>query len=266
MGFKGIHIPSGCTVLVGDSVSSLVDVGVLPEGSATELGISYDAVQVKGSKNEDVMRYFKNLKAEAKFAIYEIILDNIARFAKGLMNVTSVAGAPVSGKEQRIPSSWESMRVYSLSGQNANGSAPVVTGTADPNKVLVEGDDFHLIKMSTGEYGIALVSGGPAGLVESDEVVLSLDYTPTAHKRAVMGAASVQVQTQVVRFLKEQGGKKFQITLFSAVNTAGLTFSFPASSADNPTSMDITMSGGLDSSRAVGEQLIEIIDEIGLTV
>ena len=121
MQYAGIQIPAGCEVRIGDNEASLASVGVLPQDSETKVGISYEPVMVKWSKNEDVMRYVKNMSAEGSFTIYQILLDNIAKFAKGMMTVESVAGAPVTGKTQTIAAGWEARKTYQLVGQNANG-------------------------------------------------------------------------------------------------------------------------------------------------
>lgn len=261
---KGIHIPAGCEVQIGADEASLDSVGVLPEDSDTTIQISYDTVNVKGSKNEDVIRYFKNMKADGKFAIYEILMDTIAKFAPGLMTVTAVPGTLQSGVTQKIAEGWEDLRTYLINGQNADGSAPTVAASGATSGALVEGDDFFLVKGAGGNWYVYFDTSGTKTVATTEEITLTLSYTPAANKTVKMGAPSVEITPQVVRFIKIQGGKKFQATLWSAVNSSGLTFAFPASSSDKPASIDVTMTGGLDETRAEGDQLIEIIDEIGI--
>ncbi len=264
MAYAGIQVPAGCDVLIGDNEANLVNVGVLPEDKETTVSVSYDSVEVKGSKNEDVQRYVKNMSAEGKFSIYQILLDNIAKFSKGLITLESVPGTPVTGQTQTIKAGWENKRLYRLDGQNADGSEPTVTAKKG-STTLTKGDDFHVLKAADGDFYVSLNTAGTSHIATTDVITLTLGYTPKASVKAKMGAPSVEITPQVVRFMKMQGDKKFQITLWSATNSSGLSFAFPASSADKPTSIDVTMTGGLDTSRAVGDQLIEIVDEIGLT-
>ena len=63
---------------------------------------------------------------------------------------------------------------------------------------------------------------------------------------------------------KEVDGKKFQVTLYKAIKSDGITFSFPSVDSEDITSLPVTMQGKLDTSRAQGDQLLEIIDEIGV--
>ena len=265
MNYAGIQIPAGCDVQVGDNEASLATVGVLPEDSETTVGITYESVMVKGSKNEDVMRYVKNMAAEGSFTIYQILLDNIAKFAKGLMTVSTQAGTKVTGKVQTIAAGWKFLQTYKLIGQNANGSAPTVSASGSTKTRLTAGTDYDLVKGADGDWHIVLKASSSSPLVTTETVTLTLEYTPAARKVAKMGAPSVEITPQVVRFTKVQNKKKFQVTLWSATNEAGLSFSFPASSADAPASLEVTMAGGLDTTRANGEQLVEIIDEIGVS-
>lgn len=265
MKYAGIQIPSGCDVQIGDTEASLATVGVLPEDSDTTVSVSYEPVMVKGSKNEDVMRYVKNMAAEGSFTIYQILLDNIAKFAKGIMKVETVSGSPVTGKTQTLAAGWKFLQTYKLIGQNANGNAPTVTAAGSAKTTLVEGTDFYIVKGADGDWYVYFEASATSPLVTTETITLTLGYTPPARKIAKMGSPSVEITPQVVRFVKTQNTKKFQVTLWSATNEAGLSFSFPASSGDAPASLEVTMNGGLDTSRTDGEQLVEIIDEIGIS-
>ena len=94
--------------------------------------------------------------------------------------------------------------------------------------------------------------------------LLTIDDSVQGQKKVSMGAPSVEISPGVVRFEKSQGGKTFRATIWSATNENGITLSFPGSNADLPPAIEIRMTGGLDSTRTEGEQLLEIIDEIGV--
>ncbi len=262
-GYKGIHVPAGCDVLIGDDVNSLVSVGVLPEDSDTTVTVNYDSVEVKGSKNESVMRYIKNMTAEAKFSIYQLLFDNIAKFSKGLMEIENIPGT-LTTFTQTIDAGWKANDIVMLDYVNADGSAPtIVDVTASDSGTLIEGDDYEVVSVQ-GMYGVVFTTEGSTSVSTTETITIESTYTPAVSKKVTMGAPSVEITPQVVRFEKEQGGKLFQITLWSATNESGLTFGFPASSSDKPTTLEVTMKGGLDATRAEGDQLLEIIDEIGV--
>ena len=53
--------------------------------------------------------------------------------------------------------------------------------------------------------------------------------------------------------------------IYAAVNTSGLTFSLPRYDEDEPASLEITMTGQLDTTRSDLDQLFKIEDEFGIT-
>ncbi len=261
--YKGIHVPAGCDVLIGDDVNSLVSVGVLPEDGDTTVSVNYDSVEVKGNKNESIMRYVKNMTAEAKFSIYQLLLDNIARFSKGLMEIENIPGTPATFT-QTIDAGWKAGDIVMLDYVNADGSAPVISEVfGSTSGAVSEGSGYQIVSIND-RFGVLLNPASSASIAPVETITMKGTYTPAESKKVTMGAPSVEITPQVVRFKKEQGGKLFQITLWSATNEGGLTFGFPASSSDKPTTLDVTMKGGLDARRAEGDQLLEIIDEIGV--
>jgi hypothetical protein len=82
--------------------------------------------------------------------------------------------------------------------------------------------------------------------------------------KATMGSATTSITPKIVRFLLMQNGKKFQVTLFSAIMDGGIKLSFPGVDNDKPATLPISIEGSLDPERAEGSQLLDIIDEIGV--
>lgn len=259
--YDSIHIPAGCDVEVGDSVDSLENVGVIPMDTDSNIEISYEISVVQGSKKEQVVRRVRNMTANASTELYQIRLPIINKLAGGVMNITSVPGTAVSGATHTIASGFEKGRLYILSGQNASGAAPTVT-TVKQGTTSLAAADYVLAKDASGRYGIILTTAGAADV--SKAVVVTYTYTPDAHYKVTMGASSVDIVKKVVRFSKTVDGKLFQVTLYSAAMSNGITLSFPGADEENPVRIPIELEGNLDVSRASGDQLLEIIDEIGV--
>ncbi len=259
--YSAIHIPAGCDVYVGDSVESLENVGVIPMDADSKIEITYDRSVVQGSKKEEVITSIRNMKAEASTELYQIRLPIINKLAGDVMNVTSVAGTTASGKTFTIAKNFEKGLLYALPGQNADGSAPTVSSVKQGTTALAAAD-YTLVKDSSGRYGVVLTSSGAADTTK--DVVVTYSYTPAAHYKVTMGAATVDIKKRIVRFSKTVDGKLFQVTLYSAAMSNGITLSFPGADEENPVSIPITLEGSLDTSRASGDQLLEIIDEIGV--
>lgn len=260
--YAGIHLPAGCTVSVGDSVDALEDVGVIPIDVDSNLEITYDKIKVQGSKRETVLDYVKNMAAKASTELYQIRMSVINKLTGGVMTVTPIAGDPVAGATQAIASGWTLGKLYVLNGQQASGSKQTITSVKYGATVLVEGTDYVQGMDAAGKWGILMISSATAPTLGQIDIVYG--YTPAASMKVEMGAPTVEITPKIVRFSKLQNGKLFQVTLFSALMDSGLKLSFPGSDADKPVSLPVTIEGMLDSSRASGSQLLDIIDEIGV--
>lgn len=259
--YSAIHIPAGCDVYVGDSVDSLENVGVIPMDTDSKIEITYDRSVVQGSKKEEVLVSIRNMKAAASSELYQIRLPIINKLAGGVMSITSVAGSAVSGATHTIASGFEKGRLYILPGQNADGSAPSITHIKQGSTTL-QSSDYSLAKDASGKYGVIFTAAGSADTTKN--AVVTYGYTPVAHYKVTMGAPVVDIQKKIVRFSKTVDGKLFQVTLYSAAMSNGITLSFPGADEENPVRIPIELEGSLDTSRASGDQLLEIIDEIGV--
>lgn len=259
--YSAIHIPAGCDVYVGDSVESLENVGVIPMDTDSNIEITYDVSNVQGSKKEQVLRFIRNMKAKASTELYQIRMPVINKLAGGIMNITSVAGSAVSGVTHTIAAGFEKGMLYILPGQNASGLVQTIT-TVKQGSTSLTGSDYSMAKDSSGKWGIILTTGGSADVTKN--VVVTYGYTPVAHYKVTMGDTAVDIAKKVVRFSKTVGGKLFQVTLYSAAMSNGIKLSFPGADEENPVKIPVELEGDLDTSRASGDQLLEIIDEIGV--
>ena len=259
--YSAIHIPAGCDVSVGDSVDSLENVGVIPMDTDSNIEITYDISNIQGSKKEQVLKFVRNMRATASTELYQIRMPVINKLAGGVMNVQSVAGSAVSGQTHTIDAGFEKGRLYILPGQNASGAAQSITNVKQGSSALAAAD-YTLAKDASGRWGIILTTAGSADITKS--VVVTYGYTPAAHYKVTMGDTAVDITKKIVRFSKTVDGKLFQVTLYSAAMSNGIRLSFPGADEENPVRIPIELEGDLDTSRARGDQLLEIIDEIGV--
>ena len=259
--YSAIHIPAGCDVSVGDSVDSLENVGVIPMDTDSNIEITYDISNIQGSKKEQVLKFVRNMRATASTELYQIRMPVINKLAGGVMNVQSVAGSAVSGQTHTIDAGFEKGRLYILPGQNASGAAQSITNVKQGSSALAAAD-YTLAKDASGRWGIILTTAGSADITKS--VVVTYGYTPAAHYKVTMGDTAVDITKKIVRFSKTVDGKLFQVTLYSAAMSNGIRLSFPGADEENPVRIPIELEGDLDTSRASGDQLLEIIDEIGV--
>jgi len=270
MAYGSVHVPAGCTFKIGDTVGGLATMGVLKGDSNIE--ITYDLVEVLGSQAEEVLSYAKNMRAVATCELYQLYLTNIQKVLDGLATVTTVDGSKVEDYDQTASSGdWAYNEFILCTYQNADGTVlqidaqgyPDVSGSVDG--ALAHDTDYFVVKDAEGRWGIIVIDSATV-TTEAQDLTISYDYTPAESKTLKMGSPSASITAKIVEFSKTIDGAVFRARLWSAKNEAGLTVAFPDSNADEPASMPISLSGRLDSSKSDGEQLIEIYDEIGLTV
>lgn len=260
--YSGIHIPSGATVYVGDSIANLKNIGVIPIDTATTLDISYDSVSVQGSKKEEVLKYIKNMSAKASTEIYQINMEIINELTGGIMNLSKVSASPVTGYKQQV-ASFKYNEFIPLDYNNADGSLVSISELKASAKGVLTDANYVQVKDSESRVGIIILdkTGKP---LETESLTITYNYTPKASVKVDMGDDVATIKPKIIRFLKMQGGKKFQVTLFSAQMEGGLKFTFSGSDSDKPDSIPISIEGHLDTDREKGKQLLEIIDEIGV--
>ena len=260
--YVGVHIPCGCSILVGDDEDSLVDIGVIPEETDSSLSITYEVQTVMGSKREKVLEYVRNMAAEGTSAIYQVKLKTLNDLLGGVMDIEESEGSNVPSATHKIAKGYAKETVYTLPGQNADGSAQTISKVNDGTEDLTDGVDYVQAKGADGSWDIMLLSAATA----TEELTVTYSYTPAAYVDAYMGDSVRKITPKMIRFYKEYGGKKFWVDLYSAKVTNGLQIGFPAASADTPMSIPLTISGELDTSRVAGKQLLRIHDEIGVGI
>jgi len=264
MAYGSVHIPVGCTVSVGDTTGTLVNMGVLKGDASIE--IKYDRVKVQGNKAEALVDYIKNMVATASFTLYQLFLNNLQELLDGVSTVTPAAGAPVVDHHQYIaPSTWAYLDFMPFENQQAAGTVPTgITLTGSIDGLLTVDSDYFVIK-ENGIWGLYVKDTVPVTTLVQ-QLDMKYSYTPAASITFKMGAASATLTPKIVQFSKTINGLVYRARLWSAVNEGGFSLAFPDSASDDPASMAITLSGAIDTTRASGDQLIEIYDELGLTL
>jgi len=260
--YTGIHLPAGCSVEVGSSIATLQDVGVIPMDTESMLEVTYEISKVQGSKREQVVRRVRNMIATANTELYQFNLDIINKLAGGVMTIENVAGDAVPAYVETIAADWDLNRLIILGHQNYDGSPQTIATVKSGATVLAVGIDYVVAADAAGNWGIVMIDNANAPQGTALEVTYA--YTPAASVHAKMGSSGVTITPKVIRFKKTVEGKLFQVTLWSATMTNGIRFTFAGADAENPARLPITIEGQLDTSRADGDQLLDIIDELGV--
>lgn len=265
MAYVGVHIPAGYKVEIETTAGSgtYTDLGVtMADGS---LSISYDSVKVTGSRAEGLMNFIKNMSAEAVFSLAQIELSNVHKLMSGATAYAAVAASPVSTTDSYLGSAWAVSTFIPFAHQNGAGTVPSSITVESPiNTPLVLDTDYMVVQDEGGKWGILFID--TVAVDPTNTMEINYTYTPSASRTLSMGSASVDIAARALKLSKElDTGKWFTVTLYAAVNTSGLTFSFPRYDADEPAVLEVTMTGQLDTTRTDLDQLLKIEDQYAVS-
>lgn len=230
-------------VQIGDDFSSLVDIGAIRDPRLVSLveqqNIEFDNV-------DDLRQFAEGDKCQFEFVLTEINLTNLAKFDKGLVNLTTVAGTPVSGAEQVIASPFVPNKFYKLENQMGDGSAPTinsVTGATDG--ALDADDDYHLVVNGQGEYGIVLntVAGGTNITTLSQAITIDYDYTPAASKKITFTKQGTKDEIVMRLVNKDADDKEFRIDVEKVTNVQAPAIDFAGDDEAEVATVPMTLQG-----------------------
>ena len=265
MAYVGVHIPAGYKVEIETTAGggTYTDLGVtMSDGS---LSVSYDQVKVTGSRAEGLMNFLKNMTAEASFTLAQIELSNIHKLMSGATAYAAVAASPVATTDGYLGGAWAVDTFIPFMNQTGSGAVPTSITVESPiGTALTLDTDYMVVQNENGKWGILFIDTvdvDPANTME-----INYTYTPSSARTLSMGSASVDIAARALKISKQlDTGKWFTVTLYAAVNTSGLTFSFPRYDVDEPAVLEVTMTGQLDTTRTDLDQLLKIEDQYAVT-
>lgn len=263
--YKSIHLPVGYEVAIQTDPTVpdvYTDLGVtMNEGT---LNFAYDAVKVTGSRAEGVLNFIKNMSLEASFTLLQQELSNINKLMSGATSYAATAGTPVVGATYTLTAlAWEYNQFYAFPNQQYDGTTPTSISIAN-NGALVLDTDYFVIQDAAGVWGFTVKDTAAAD--RAYNLVATYSYTPAAARTLSAGSASVDITPRSMRIRKLlDTGKYWTMIIYAAVNTSGLNFSMPRYDSDEPSILEVVMTGQLDTGRSDLDQLFKITDQFGTT-
>lgn len=231
-------------VLVGDDFSSLTDIGALRNPVITSLS---EKQRIEFDNVDDLKKFVKGKRMQVTFDLAEINFDNLAVLDAGLINLTTVAGTPVSNATQLVVAGqWDFEQFIEIANQNGDGSAinvDSVTGATDG--ALTEDTDFHVVE-ANGKYGIVIHNTGSGGVTTANQnVTIQYDYTPNASKKITMNESG-SATLKVMRIINEDNdGNEFRIDIENGTNFAPISLDFAADDEDNVAILPVDFQGDI---------------------
>lgn len=265
MAYTSVHLPVGYKVEIETTPGSgtFTDLGVtMNEGS---LNFTYDAIKVTGSRAEGVLNFFKNMSLEASFSLLQQELSNIHKLMSGATDYSVVNDTPVAATDSYDAAAWAAEKFYAFEHQSGDGTVPTsITVECPLLTTLTEDTDYIVMQDSSGKWGVYFIDTVATDPTKAMEI--NYTYTPSASRTLTAGSSSVDISTRVMKISKElDTGKWWTMTVYAAVNTSGLSFSLPRYDSDEPSVLEVTMTGQLDTTRSELDKLFSISDSFGIT-
>lgn len=237
-------------VLIGDSFSSLVDIGALRKLVFTSLS---ENQEIEFDNTQSLKKFVKGKKVQVAFDLAEINFDNLATLDAGLVNLTTVAGTPVSNTTQVFAANSLAYETFQeIEHQNGDGSAlnvDSVTGSVDG--ALSADVDFHVVSVN-GVYGIIVHHTGSGGVTTLNQTfTVQYDYTPNASKKITFNDLGSKT-LKVIRLINtDVDGKTLKIDIENGTNFSPIEVTFAADAADDVAILPVEFHG----------DLVEMVDE-----
>jgi len=264
--YDSVHLPRGYEVAIQTDVSTpgvYTDLGVTYEDASMEF--TYDTTKWTGSQGEPIKTFLNNMAVSTTFNLAQIKLDNIDKLMSGASDYTTVAATPVAVTDETTAGGdWSAPQFIPFLNQSASGAVPASISVVNDGTLTLS-DDYDIVQLGD-TWGVYIKD--TAATDDTEDVVLAYTYTPAASKKLTMGSSSVDIHPRNLRLRKNMGTtaapKWFTIVIYSAVNESGLSMAFPRWDATDPTTLAVTMTGQLDTSRTDLDQLFSITDEFGV--
>jgi hypothetical protein len=245
-----------------DNQTTFKDVGVMGDGA--QFTFNYDKSELEAGNAENPDPLAKNLKLSiAPSDLWTWDSEAIEKLGAGLFTRTAVAGTLVEDFVQDVLSGdWSFDRVIMLSGQNYDGSEPVINSVTGSVDGAVGADDYDLVSVAGG-WGL-IPRDGTVFTTEVQDIEIDYDYTPAAMYELTAGTTSQVLVPYVVRFTHWTDDAlttyDWRLTVFRvSPDSGGLVFNKLGAKSDNDLdTWSVAMTGEVDSGLADGSQLFKL--------
>jgi hypothetical protein len=255
---NSIHFGSA-KVEAGPSVGSLVNIGL---AAGIEFNEEFELIYLVPDNGARIAKGRKNHRAVIKFDMMELYMDNIYSLRGGADTKTPTAGSSTPVVDERhVLTGTTGCRFNFKNGANTICTSITVKNAAGDSGIL--GTDYVLYQDAAGYTCIARISGSTT-IATGDNVKVSYTYTPNASVSLSSGGLTT-ITPQVVRLTNvDAAGKKFEVTVYSAISQKGISMKFPADDSEKSLVIPFELTGEVDISRTAGDQLFKILDEQGV--
>jgi hypothetical protein len=232
----------------------------LGTGNKAKFAEKIESVPIE-SDNGGVIDFIdKDQTCEISYTMLEFDLEVLSKLRGGIDNYSVIAGTPTAVSGEALGTGWTKGKPIKLA--NKNGSNTTLTNIVvkAAGSALTINTDYqtYVGDGSNGEFGCTYIVP-----VSAQAGVLTADYTYTPNTSVIItSGGGVSISPKMVRVTNmNTAGKKFEITIFKAYNSDGLSIDFPADADGKVWETPIKLAGSNDITRPANAQLYQIINE-----
>lgn len=247
---------------IGKDEESLVNIGALRGIEITESMTKND---IKSDNAGTIKSLVSEHKVELKANMLEIDLDVLEKIRGGIDSVSLLPGEKIEKTHTFEKGSYATETNILIPFSNFDESVLEV--------LKVEAKDGATVRViDEADYAVSLSADKKTEIVFEDasvdpateNIVITFNHAPNGMKVFTTGGRS-SVEPSVVRVTNTNDkGKMFRVTIYKATSGSGLGLSFQSDEATDVMASAITLTGNIDASREVGDQLFKIEDEQGV--
>lgn len=243
----------------GNNFASPKNLGGFSDIKISEL---WDDVEITGGNVGIIANKAKKQRVTIDGKWLEPELSKLADIRGGdLDDYDTNASAPVAVTDEFVTlTDTNYKRLAGAMGDGTEVGSIVVKTLADVAKVL--NVDYSVGVDSDGFTCIARIAGGAFG--DGDVVKVSYSYTPNANKTLKTGGSQTITPIELRFTNTNEDGKKWTMSIYKCFIKKGLDQSWLNEDATDLNSTPLSFEGKLDTSRAIKDQLFNIVDEQGV--
>ena len=234
-------------VQVGDNFSALVDIGAIRSPKLTMLT---ENQEIKFDNVDSLKQFAEGDKVKFDFTLAEINLTNLAKFDKGLITLSSVAGnsTPVTGEAHGT--GWTVALPIKLTNKNGDNTivGSIVVKAGGSTITLNTDYKTYVGDGSNGELGATYIVPLTA---QTLAITVDYAYVPNASKKIVFARSGTKTDIVCRVINTDANGKTFKIDIDEVTNVQAPDITFPADDDAEVASTPISLEG----------RIVEIVDE-----
>jgi len=232
----------------------------LGTGSGVKFAEKKTIVKIKSDNGGLLTTFDQDPSCEVDYNMNEFDLNIIQQMRGGIDTYSTILGEATAVTGEAHGTGWTLGLPIKLTYKN--GANTIVTSIVvkAAGSALEAGTDYrtYVSDGSNGELGYTYIVPVTA---QTTAITADYSYTPLA-AQVIKSGGKTTILSQYLRLTNTNAaGKKFQIVIYKATNSDGISIDFPGDEEGKVWELPVKFEGSPDATRTAGDQLFTIINE-----